>query len=82
MWPDHCVAGTHYCVRFMVLDAPRGGFQVRLSLAACRGVELTQGDVARAVDEMRAAGCTVVEGLPVLGWRRGPPDRGRAKRRG
>jgi nicotinamidase/pyrazinamidase len=47
---------TDYCVKYSVLDAIKCGFDVHVILDACRGVELQQGDVARAVDEMLAAG--------------------------
>ncbi len=55
------VAGlaTDYCVKFTVLDALREGFEVRVLLEACRGVNLQAGDCARALDEMRAAGAVV-----------------------
>lgn len=55
------VAGvaTDYCVKFTVLDALAEGFRVRLLLDACRGVNLQPGDVDRAVEEMRVAGCEV-----------------------
>ncbi|TDU66218.1 nicotinamidase/pyrazinamidase [Prosthecobacter fusiformis] len=55
------VAGvaTDYCVKFTVLDALAEGFQVKLLLEACRGVNLQPGDVDRAVEEMREAGCEV-----------------------
>lgn len=55
------VAGlaTDYCVKFTVLDALAEGFQVRVITSACRGVNLTPGDVDRALDEMRAAGAVV-----------------------
>jgi nicotinamidase/pyrazinamidase len=54
-----CGLATDYCVRFTALDAIREGFAVSLALAACRGVELRPGDVARAVEELRAAGVRV-----------------------
>lgn len=53
---------TDYCVKFTALDARRLGFQVFLVEDGCRGVELEPGDVARAVEEMRAAGVQVVRG--------------------
>lgn len=55
------VAGlaTDYCVKFTVLDALAEGFQVRVITSACRGVNLTPGDVDRALDEMRAAGAVI-----------------------
>lgn len=55
-----CGLATDYCVKFTVLDALREGFGVTLLAGACRGVNLTPGDVARAIDEMRSAGAVVV----------------------
>ncbi|MDB6135897.1 MAG: isochorismatase hydrolase [Verrucomicrobiales bacterium] len=56
------VAGlaTDYCVKFTVLDALREGFGVNVLSQACRGVDLTAGDCARALEEMRAAGAKVI----------------------
>lgn len=52
---------TDYCVKYTALDARRLGFRTFLIEEACRGVELQPGDVPRAVEEMRAAGVTVVQ---------------------
>jgi nicotinamidase/pyrazinamidase len=56
------VAGlaTDYCVKFTSLDGRQIGFDVYLIEDACRGVELNPGDVARAIDAMRAAGVHVI----------------------
>lgn len=54
-----CGLATDYCVRFTALDAASLGFDTHLVLPACRGVELEAGDVARAVEEMRAAGVRI-----------------------
>ena len=51
-----CGLATDYCVKFTVLDALREGFVVTLCTEACRGVNLTSGDVDRAIAEMTAAG--------------------------
>ncbi len=51
---------TDYCVKFTVLDALKEGFRVNLILEACRGVNLQPGDVARALDEMQAAGAVIL----------------------
>ena len=55
------VAGlaTDYCVKFTVLDALAEGFKVKVITQACRGVNLTGGDVDRALEEMRAARAVV-----------------------
>jgi nicotinamidase/pyrazinamidase len=54
------VAGlaTDYCVRATALDALREGFQVIVDEAGSRGIDAD--DAARALDEVRAAGGTVV----------------------
>jgi nicotinamidase/pyrazinamidase len=52
---------TDYCVRFTALDARKLGFRTFLVEDGSRGVELQQGDVARAVQEMRSAGVTIVQ---------------------
>ena len=54
-----CGLATEYCVKFTALDARRLGFEVVLIEDACRGVNLSSGDVDRAVEEMRAAGVGV-----------------------
>ncbi len=55
------VAGvaTDYCVKFTVLDGLAEGFEVEVLAQACRGVDLSEGDSARALEEMRAAGARV-----------------------
>lgn len=50
-----------YCVRATVLDGLAEGFDVHLILAATRAVEVTAGDAARALAEMRRAGAAVLE---------------------
>lgn len=56
---------TDYCVKYTTLDARQLGFAVSLVVDGCRGVELTTGDSARAIDEMRAAGANVIESSAV-----------------
>lgn len=51
---------TDYCVKFTALDAVRLGFRTHVIQDACRGVNLQPGDVARAFDEMRAAGVQIL----------------------
>jgi nicotinamidase/pyrazinamidase len=50
---------TDYCVKWTAMDAQAEGFVTRVVAAACRGVELSPGDVARALSELQAAGVTV-----------------------
>ncbi len=54
---------TDYCVKFSVLDALKEGFETTLLEPATRGVNLTEGDVDRAIKEMAAAGARVVTDL-------------------
>lgn len=50
---------TDYCVRFTTLDALSLGFGVTLLQDACRGVELSSGDIDTAIQAMKAAGATL-----------------------
>jgi nicotinamidase/pyrazinamidase len=56
---------TDYCVKFTALDARRLGLAVTLIEDGCRGVNLQPGDVDRAIEEMRAAGVSVVSSKSV-----------------
>jgi nicotinamidase/pyrazinamidase len=47
---------TDYCVKASALDARAAGLAVYLVQDAVRGVELTKGDVARALEAMKAKG--------------------------
>lgn len=55
-----CGLATDYCVKFTALDAVKEGFKTSVYLPACRGVNLSPGDVERAVEEMREAGVEMV----------------------
>ena len=50
---------TDYCVKFTALDARALGHTVTLVEDGCRAVDLSPGDGARAIEEMRAAGVTI-----------------------
>ena len=52
---------TDYCVKFTALDAVEMGFKTILVQDACRGVELSPGDVARALIEMKEKGVHIVK---------------------
>lgn len=51
---------TDYCVRFTALDAVGLGFRTKLVVEGCRAVNLAEGDDARALAAMRAAGVEIV----------------------
>lgn len=51
---------TDYCVKFTAKDALSLGYKVNLVLDACRGVNLSDGDVDKAVEEMKNAGANII----------------------
>ena len=51
---------TDYCVKFTAMDAIKMGFNVTVNLKGCRGVELNQGDIATAINEMRNSGVKII----------------------
>ena len=51
---------TDYCVLASALDAHKRHFNVLVVADAVRGVEVTQGDVARAIEEMKHNGIVFV----------------------
>jgi nicotinamidase/pyrazinamidase len=59
---DLFIAGlaTDYCVKFSALDAVALGLRVHVLANACRGVNLSPGDVAQAVAEMKKAGVEII----------------------
>ncbi len=56
---------TDYCVKSTALDARQLGFNVWLIEDGCRGVNLKPDDSAKAIDEMRRAGVTVIDAAAV-----------------
>lgn len=50
---------TDYCVKCSVTDALRNGFEAVLLADAVRGIDVTPGDVARALEEMRDQGARI-----------------------
>lgn len=57
---------TDYCVKFTALDAVNLGFKTTVVVDACRGVEVKEGDAARAIEEMSAAGVDIIESRQLL----------------
>lgn len=60
-----CGLATDYCVKATVLSARSYGYKTIVLLDACKGVELYDGDVAKAISDMNRAGAefTSVAGL-------------------
>ncbi len=47
---------TDYCVKHTALDALREGFEVEIDREGVRGIDVTPGDVDKAIAEVTAAG--------------------------
>ena len=62
-----CGLATDYCVKATALDALELGFATCLIEDACRGVDLSPGDVERAITQMTEAGVRVVKSIEVRG---------------
>lgn len=58
---------TDYCVKFSALDAVSLGLETYLIVDGCRGVELAEGDIEAAIDEMEKAGVKIIESGELLG---------------
>jgi nicotinamidase/pyrazinamidase len=52
---------TDYCVKATALDAIAEGFRVSVDPRGCRAVDVQPGDGDRALEEMRAAGVSVLD---------------------
>lgn len=63
---------TDYCVKFTALDALQLGFATAVVSDACRGVDLNEGDIERALDEMRERGCRIVSSANLPAREPGP----------
>jgi nicotinamidase/pyrazinamidase len=58
-----CGLATDYCVKATALDGVRLGYETAVLVEAARAVDLHPGDGDRALDELAAAGVTLV-GMP------------------
>ena len=59
-----------YCVRTTTEDALKEGFAVRVILDCVKGLEIHEGDSAKAIDEMKEVGASTVgspEALALVG---------------
>jgi len=65
---DVFIAGltTDYCVKFSALDAIQLGFKTHVIEEACRGVNLREGDAAKAIEEMRKVGVEIVKSVETI----------------
>lgn len=61
-----CGLATDYCVFYSALDAVSSGFNVVLVVDACRGVDIPEGNVASALERMKASGVTLISSSELL----------------
>ena len=57
---------TDYCVKFTALDAVDLGFTTHLLVEGSRGVNLQEGDVDKAIEEMRSKGIHIIENINTI----------------
>jgi len=55
-----CGLATDYCVKFSALDSVKAGFKTKVYKDAVRGVELNEGDIEHAFEEMKNAGVEIL----------------------
>jgi nicotinamidase/pyrazinamidase len=55
-----CGLATDYCVLASALDAKKRGFHVLVIEDAIKGVEVTKGDIERAIEEMKHKGIVFI----------------------
>lgn len=56
---------TDYCVKFTAIDSVSLGFKTSVVQDACRGVEMTEGDVESAWKQMKQAGCKLIQSTEI-----------------
>jgi len=61
-----CGLATDYCVKATALDAQKKGFKTYVIIDACRGVEVHNGDVVKAIDEMKNVGIKIICSIDVI----------------
>lgn len=56
-----CGLATDFCVYYSAMDARAFGFNTKVIIDACRGIDMPAGTVSRVLDEMRKAGIHIIE---------------------
>jgi len=62
-----CGLATDYCVFFTAMDAVDAGFETRLVTDASRGINQPEGNLGKAIDEMKAAGVRFLTSAELVG---------------
>lgn len=57
---------TEYCVKFTVVDALKLGLAVYVIEDGCRGIDISPGDSARAIEEMKEMGAIFIKSSNIL----------------
>lgn len=57
---------TDYCVKYSALDAVELGFKTSVIEDACRGIDLSEGDLNRALVEMKTRGVRILKSEEIL----------------
>ena len=52
---------TDYCVKFSVLDALGFDFKTYLIVDGCRGIDMNEGDVEKAMSDMQEKGAILTK---------------------
>ena len=58
---DICGLALDYCLKYTVHDALSAGFKIKVIINGTKGVEASEGDVQRTLDEFMSAGVKLIE---------------------
>ena len=61
-----CGLATDFCVFYTAMDSVSSGFDTSLIIDATRGVDVPEGSVNKAVEEMKRAGVTIVRSQEII----------------
>ncbi len=61
-----CGLALDYCVKFTALDAVALGYNTHVVVDACKGVNLNEGDVEKAIKEMTSAGIVITQSFDIF----------------
>jgi len=60
---------TDYCVKYSAIDGVNLGFKTYVIEDACRGIDLHEGDIQKAYQEMKHNGVHIINSSEILGNR-------------
>ncbi len=55
-----CGLATDYCVYFSAVDVKNAGFNTTVILNACRGVDVPEGNIQKAIDDMKSKSIRII----------------------